>query len=240
MKIGTVDIEKVYLGDTEISAIYLGDTKVYESSSFPDWQLGDRLDGKATFVGYFDSTNPDDQSTQRYAFFALDGNYRQGGLSYRTSSTAIDFLPTYNYTTAVIASHLSEITESGTYAMTKVITAGISDFPIYDKANSASVSFNGTTYYGKVPNLVELKAIYENRTVIDNADISGERTLATWAQWDGSTKNRVFAETLKNTSTAFTIADQSGMYQTSTTYGANNKYGVVPIIEIPVPAGHGA
>lgn len=233
---GTTGSESLTVDDVMI-AVNKGWTVAGGPQPIPDWQVGDRLDGKATFVGYFDSVNPDDSSTQRYAFFALDGNYRAGktGLT-EYGITFNNLLPTHDYNTSFIGQHLSEITESATYSMSVVKTLGINSYPAFKAADNISVSFNGTTYTAVVPNLVEVKAIWDNRATIDSVDPSGVRTLATWGMWDGeSSYDRVISTTIRNSQGAF-------QYNSGGNFAENHFYaqfGFVPIIEIPVPAGHG-
>ena len=195
------------------------------------------MDNKATFVGYFDSVNPDDSSTQRYAFFALDGNYRAAQLGLTEYGVTFnDLLPTHDYNTSLIGQNLNEITESATYSMSVVKNLGINSYPAFKAADNISVSFNGITYTAVVPNLVEVKAIWDNRTAIDSVDPSGVRTLATWGMWDGSSYDRVISTTIRNQQYAFQY-NSSGNFAENRFYAT---YGFVPIIEIPVPAGHGA
>lgn len=242
--------ETVFMNGTDSNDIMLFGDIVYMNcveggggggQSIPNWQLGDRLDGKATFVGYFDSVNPDDQSTQRYAYFALDGNYRTGNIIFADSSTVVENagLPIHDYSMDEIASHLAEITESATYTMNKIKAVGISNFPAFESANGASVSFNGQTYNGIIPNLIELKAIYDNSAAIDAVDVSGVNPLSAWSKFNGTRKDFVWSATISNINDAFGVRG-SGAFYTSATSGANNSFSMLPIIEIPVPAGHGA
>ena len=68
MKIGTLDVEKVYLGNTEISKIYLGSTSVYENSApQPEGKLYAYTNGDDTIYtidevlqGTFKSLNTND------------------------------------------------------------------------------------------------------------------------------------------------------------------------------------
>lgn len=192
-------------------------------------------------MGYFDSINPDDSSTQRYAYFALDGNYRRGDINFADTSTVVENagLPIHDYSYSQIASHLAEITESATYTMNKIKAVGISNFPAFETANVASVSFNGQTYNGVIPNLIELKSIYDNRAAIDAVDVSGVNPLSEWSKFDGTRKDFVWSATIRNINNAFGVR-KSGAYYTSTTSGANFSFSMLTIIEIPVPAGHGA
>lgn len=210
------------------------------SSSQPDWQLGDRLDNKATFVGYFDSVDPDTQATQRYAYFVLDGNYRSVG-KYASSTSASNALSTMTdnifYWTGKQDPKPIDSTLSGTWVMSQIKDLGITNYPLFEHANNISVSYNGNTYTAVVPNAYQLKQIWENRVFLDTLDASGENNLTAWTF---GTRKRAYTcaigqgNTGYTTFTSFIITSSGSVDSAGSLDGANFTSGYVPIIEIPV------
>ena len=210
------------------------------SSSQPDWQLGDRLDNKATFVGYFDSIDPDTQATQRYAYFVLDGNYRSVG-KYASSTSASDALSTMTdnifYWSGSQAPKPIDSTLSGTWVMSQIKDLGVTNYPLFDHANNISVSYNGNTYTAVVPNAYQLKQIWENREFLDTLDTSGVNNLTNWTF---GTRKRAYTCAIGQGNTGYTtftglvVSSSGSVTSTGSLDGGNFTSGYVPIIEIPV------
>ena len=215
-------------------ALYAGHTPLQQ------WTLGDRLDNKATFVGYFDSVNPDTNTAQRYAYFVLDAAYRSTSALRDNSSSILSAnspIPVYStYTDALAAK------ESATYNCSKLEAVGT--FPPIDFAKAVSVNYNGNTYYGVIPNATELLEIYNNRETLDTYDptITDYATLSL-TEWASTEKSRVWTSTAGDASTGngltFWAKKKTGTgnnawYIPTQINNLNFAAAAFPIIEIPV------
>ena len=215
-------------------ALYAGHTPIQS------WALGDRLDNKATFVGYFDSVNPDDNTTQRYAYFVVDAQYRSSSAVKDNTGGVLSAdspIPVYSTYTDITAA-----TESATYNCTKLTPS--TNFPPIDFAKAVSVNYNGNTYYGVIPNAAEILEIYNNRETLDTYDptITDYSSLSL-TEWASSEKSRIWTSTAGNASTGngltFWAKKKTGTgsnawYLPSQINNPNFSAMACPIIEIPV------
>ena len=118
-----------------------------------------------TVSGFFTDAND-----VEYAVVCLDAQYRNLGLTWcSNSSTAVTNLPQYSNQT------LYSTTETATFNTQKIL-----DFCIAQSATSTACShcrnksfiIDGTTYYGQLPNIVEVIDIYRHSATIDSMDTS--------------------------------------------------------------------
>lgn len=226
--------ESPFPGEIDMSAF-----RVYNSTGVSIWGtdpyeptspiLYDKVNNKATVVGYF--TNGEGQ---KYAVCVADGIYRS---SYLRWSSASEDTPLTGYATAE-AALLS--TDSATENM-NVISSNysLSTYEAFNASNNQSLTYRGTTYNGVLPNAKELKMIYDNRTLLDNADITiinnSSYSLSNWNM--GGNSN--YACWSSNEADPFNYAyalDSSGNWKSlgQDSYKKWNYYGVIPVFEIPV------
>ena len=187
-----------------------------------EFQLGDRIDNKATFVGYFDSVNPDDSSTQRYAYFVVDSTYRVKSKMWGMS------VPT-DYPAYTTASDAEAAKESATWNTQEMIDTGSANYQAANSCRSVSITYNGNTYYGQLPNLYELEQIYANRVALDAADptTDTDNNLTNWTIGGG--QGDVWSS--NNSSSGGYKVNASGQAAVLTRTQTRN---VIPVIEIPI------
>ena len=187
------------------------------------YSLGDRIGGCASFVCYFNSTNPETNVDQKYAVFVLDAAYRSANTS--TQNRVVSpILTLYSISEAFNAK------ESSTYNTT-VILSNYTDYDCFNKARSAAVlTLSDVVYASQLPNAYELKAIYDNRATLDSFDptLSDYSTLGlnAWAQ-------SAFCSTFTSdgSSTNYVI-NQSG--NLISPIGGQTSFNTIPVFEIPV------
>lgn len=213
---------------------------VSSTSTDGAYVFGDRLGGVATFVGYFDSVDPNTQATQKYAYFVCDAQYRNSYKYVADQNNPLEFnLPKYeseNYSSALNAK------ESATYNTNSVydqyggsISSGYLSAWYYTRnpnGQSLIVTVDGVPYSPQLPNFYELKQIYDHRSALDLADPTAEQnptlTLSYWP--DGS--DGYCASSTFSTQLGFFCINKNGGYRDRSTNYWN--LGVIPVFEIPV------
>lgn len=207
-----------------------------ETSAEGVYSLGDRIGNIATFVCYFNSTNPETNVDTKYAVFVLDAKYR--GLTQLGGANAYqNLMPRYNFTD--IATAITR-KESATWN-TDTIINGASIYsetcPAFTLCRQVSININGQTYQGQLPNMYELYQIRANKETLDTFDPTlsdyPDNSLSNWNM--GKTGyNEVFQsqyEIANNNLSTIIVLTKAGVTYEGITGGS---YGVVPVFEIPV------
>lgn len=205
---GNTTINKTMLPTTDPNGVYT---------------LGDRLGGIASFVCYFNATNPDTQAGEKYAVFVLDAKYRT------SSSVLLASGGTYltqQYSTSALA---LEAKESATYNTNFLINNNTeAQAPaVYAARNAATITVDGVAYQAQVPNLYELNEILSNYSALDLAD-------TTTTDYSSLTLTTMFASTVWSSSAYNTVRGYivNNFSLNQNTYSVGR--GVVPVFEIPV------
>lgn len=147
------------------------------------YSLGDRIGNIATFVDYFNTTNPETNVDQKYAVFVLDAAYRSYLTSSSTAGTSlvVPNLPTYTESGSKTA------TESATFNCDCYLAVPNVTWTIINQARNISVTLGGNTYYGQIPTMPQLLKIRDLGAAIDAKDPTlryySSNSLATW--WSG-------------------------------------------------------
>ena len=171
-----------------------------------------------TVSGFFTDTN-----NVEYAVVCLDAQYRLARGTYcSNTSTAVTDLPMYS------SWAIWEAKETATFNTQKILdfcTAQSATSTACTHCRSKSFTIDGTTYYGQLPNLVELVDICKNYTAIQSADtsVSQYRSLgfpASNRTWSSSQYSSTYGWNVGN------IGDANA------TAKAPN-YFVAPVLEIP-------
>lgn len=166
-----------------------------------------------TVSGFFTDAND-----VEYAVVCLDAQYRLESAQYLSARGAVvTGLPQYSDW------NIWEAKETATFNTQKII-----DFCEGSSYTSTAVShcrsksfvINGVTYYGQLPNIIELIDIAKNRTAINNADTSGGRLGNHSYCWSSSQYDA---------NKAWCITD----YANATHYSRDNQYCACPVLEIP-------
>jgi hypothetical protein len=172
-----------------------------------------------TVSGFFTDGN-----NVEYAVVCLDAQYRFAQGTYcNNTSTAVTDLPVYS------SWAIWEAKETATFNTQKILdfcTAQADTSTACTHCRSKSFTIDGTTYYGQLPNIVELVDICKNYTAIQSADTSvsqysslglprtSERT------WSSSQYSSNYGWLVSNTGSAG--------YGNKTSY-----FFVAPVLEIP-------
>lgn len=172
-----------------------------------------------TVSGFFTDAND-----VEYAVVCLDAQYRLAKGTYcSNTSTAVTDLPMYSNWT------IWEAKETATFNMQKILdfcTAQSATSTACTHCRSKSFTIDGTTYYGQLPNIVELVDICKNYTAIQSADTSVSQYSSLGLP---RTSDRAWSSSQCNSTNCWTVANNGNV-----TYNNKaNNYFVAPVLEIP-------
>lgn len=172
-----------------------------------------------TVSGFFTDAN-----NVEYAVVCLDAQYRLAEGTYCSDiSTAITDLPMYSVWA------IWEAKETATFNTQKILdfcTAQSATSTACSHCRSKSFTIDGTTYYGQLPNILELVDICKNYTAIQSADTSVSQYSSLGLPrtsdrtWSSSQYSRNLGWYVNNTGSP-TVANKSGGFF------------VAPVLEIP-------
>lgn len=213
----------------DINATYkttLADIKAYCVGGGDAYAVGDRVvDDSDNPVGTVSSIFTDGNG-QRYAVVCLDAQYRLASAQYCSdTSTIISNLPTYDSTTW----GPWEAKETATYNTQKILdfcTANGYTSEACSHCRTLSFTIDGTTYYGQLPNIVELNDIQRNHTALNTADT----TAGSYSSVDFSTGRDNWSSSQYSTSYAWSTNISGTIYRNTKT----KTYCVAPVLEIPL------
>lgn len=201
-----------------------GSVKSYMLEPSQGLNLWDRVDGKGTVTGFFTDGNG-----TKYAVVVADAAYRTGGQKWSTSTVDTP-LPNYSSDSEALAA-----TESATFNMDAIRgNYDLSTYPAFNSAYSNTITFDGVTYNGLLPNAAELQMIFTNREYLDTLDTSlvdyPNNDLTTW-NIGGNSLSFCWSSTECNSTGAWSL-HSSDVW---TNRGKSNySIGIIPIFEIPV------
>lgn len=245
-KISATGYKTIYGSQLITADTTISKNMITESDPNGVYSLGDRIGNMASFVGYFNSINPDDNSTQKYAVFVLDAAYR-GRASYVGNLGTYSGLPLPNNSSV-------NSTESATYngdVMYQTYTTSQLQNSAFALCRQYSVVLGGQTYYAQFPNINELSMIAgENGTAgedfresLDDLDPTltsySNNSLKSW-NIAGTSNNMIIASTLGHPDSYNTQKCwycYTGINVTKSLYNETplyQTYGVIPVFEIPV------
>lgn len=172
-----------------------------------------------TVSGFFTDSND-----VEYAVVCLDAQYRLARGTYcSNTSSAITDLPVYS-TWAIW-----EAKETATFNTQKILdfcTAQSATSTACKHCRSKSFTIDGTTYYGQLPNLVELVDICKNYTAIQSADTSVSQYSSLGFP---RTSDRTWSSSQYDGYYAWSVINNGNTY----TNGKQNNHFVAPVLEIP-------
>lgn len=214
----TINGSQLITADTTISK-----TMIPTTDPNGVYTLGDRLGGIASFVCYFNATNPDTQADEKYAVFVLDAKYRTTNVALLTSAGT--YL-TQQYSTTDLALAAKESAIYNTNFLINNNTEAQAP-AVYAARNAATITVDGVVYQAQVPNLYELNEILSNYSALDLAD-------TTTTDYSSLTLTTMFASTVWSSSARNTVRGYivSNFSLSQNTYASGR--GVVPVFEIPV------
>ena len=201
----------LFLGKTAVSpVINVGKGSVTPSTKYKLLQrvIDDSNNEIGTVSGFFT-----DKNDVEYAVVCLDATYRNSSAQWASAMENVTNMPLYDNWT------IWEATETATENTTLILASKTSSACTY--CRSKSFTIGGVTYYGQLPNIIELVDIARHRTAINAADTSGGSiTIATYNNYWSSNQ----------------FDSSGGWFITSGGTAFNNKttnYYVCPVLEIP-------
>lgn len=160
----------LFLGKTAISpVINVGGGSVTPSAKYKLLQRvsDDSNNEIGTVSGFFT-----DKNDVEYAVVCLDAIYRNSSAQWASATGDVTNMPLYDNWT------IWEAPETATENTTLILASKTSSACTH--CRSKSFTIGGVTYYGQLPNIIELVDIARHRTAINAADTSGGSiTIAT-------------------------------------------------------------
>jgi len=174
-----------------------------------------------TVSGFFSDAN-----NVEYAVVCLDAQYRLDSAAWcSNNSTTVTNLPTYS----TDQWGPWESKETATYNTQKILdfcNANSYTSEACSHCRSKSFTIDGVTYYGQLPNMIELYDIVRNHTALNTAD----PTASSYSSVDFSTGRSVWSSSQESNLYVWSAASHGGMSH----YSRSFTFGVVPVLEIPV------
>ena len=160
----------LFLGKTAVSpVINVGGNSDTPSVKYKLLQrvIDDSNNEIGTVSGFFT-----DKNDVEYAVVCLDATYRNSSAQWASAMENVTNMPLYDNWT------IWEATETATENTTLILASETSSACTH--CRSKSFTIGGVTYYGQLPNIIELVDIARHRTAINAADTSGGSiTIAT-------------------------------------------------------------
>lgn len=231
----TVSASKLIKEDTIINV-----NMIPATSTEGVYTFGDRIGGIATFVGYFDSTDPNTQEAKKLAVFVLDAKYRTNGKNVVTYWDAYYSWGLPQYSNSTLALNAKESATYNTQYLFDNFTVNTNTFrPLYYARNAATIEVDGKYYSAQLPNLYELQQIYTNRVNLDTFDPTltnyPTNNLSDWnLSYSTDYYNGCWSSTESSSSSVFSIRRDGSITTGSKSTGSDNRLGIIPIFEIPV------
>ena len=196
------------------------------SGSGDKYKVGDRVnDDSDNPVGTVSSIFTDGNG-DRYAVVCLDAvNRLASGTWCSDNTTIVTDLPTYNKEQW----GPWEAKETATYNTQKILdfcAANNYTSEACSHCRSKSFTIDGTTYYGQLPNLIELYDIVRNHTALNNAD----PTASSYSSVNFSTGLSWWSSSQYSSNNAWSTGMMGDMIGSI----KNKKSNVVPVLEIPL------
>ena len=185
-----------------------GGTPTHKKYSLLDRVYSDANAAIGTVSGFFT-----DKNDVEYAVVCLDATYRNSSAQWASAEENVTNMPLYDNWT------IWEAPETATENTTLILASETSSACTH--CRSKSFTIGGVTYYGQLPNIIELVDIARHRTAINAADTSG-----------GS----ITIKTYNNYWSSNQFNSNGGWFITSGGIAFNNKttdYYVCPVLEIP-------
>lgn len=204
----------------------LADVKAYCGGGSTDkYKVGDVVKDDSNndvgvVSGFFTDAN-----NQKYAVVCLNAQYRLASGVWCIDQSTVTGLPTYDQTTW----GPWEAKETATYNTQKILdfcTSSGATSTACSHCRTLSFTIEGQTYYGQLPNMIELNDIVRNHTAINTADITA------------SSYTSVNFVTSKNAWSSSQNSSNNGWFANGNGYiGGNSKTNswlVIPVLEIPL------
>lgn len=201
------------------------------------YSLGDRIGGIASFVCYFNSTNPETNVDTKYAVFVLDAQYRNAS-KLGCPNTYQNLMPQYTFSDMATALTRKESATWNTNTIINGVSAYSETCPAFTLCRQVSVTLGGQTYQGQLPNMYELYQIWQNKATLDTLDPTlasySSKSLTSWNMGSGyAICLQSQFEVRSDLGSSYILAlNSSGTAEYAEIAGSLR--GVIPVFEIPV------
>lgn len=186
-----------------------GGPATHKKYSVLDRVYDDANTGIGTVSGFFT-----DKNGVEYAVVCLDSIYRNTSVQWTSATGTVTNLPLYSNWT------IWEAPETATENTTLILASKTSSACTHCRQYSFVI--DGTTYYGQLPNIIELTDIARHRTAINTADTSGGSiTIAT--------NNSYWSSSQYNSYNGWSVYGNG----TVDTNSKTTNYYACPVLEIP-------
>lgn len=209
----------------------LADVKAYcGGGSGGKYKVGDRVtDDSDNPVGTVSSIFTDGNG-DRYAVVCLDAVNRSAEEQWLTFTDGVPLVTGMpKYDESVNSWWYDNAKETATYNTQKILDfCSIQGIPSYacNYCRSKSFTIDGTTYYGKLPNIREVFNIWQNRVQIEQNDPTAEQYSST-----NFSSGRTFWSSTQYSATSAWTFTSSGVIVSA---GKTLAKFVVPVLEIPL------
>ena len=196
------------------------DIATIPSGSSGKYKLLDRVKDDSnneigTVSGFFTDVND-----VEYAVVCLDAQYRYTGRTYSTTQTAVTNMPLYNNQIRANAWE-SKVTAT---TNTDLILASVTS-PACNHCRSKSFTIDGITYYGQLPNVIEVSDIAKNYNTLENLDTFASQYSGT----NFSSARTIWASNQYTATNAWRLATTGAIRDSA----KDTSLLVCPVLEIP-------
>lgn len=173
-----------------------------------------------TVSGFFTDAND-----VEYAVVCLDAQYRLASSQYLSENQTITNLPLYNnWITASWRTSRETATSNCDLILAYATAQGYTSSAV-SHCRSQSFVIDGTTYYGQLPNIIELNDIAYHGIELNNLDI----TSTLYTSLNFSTGRSCWSSTQYNSTNAWCLYGNGSI----SSFNKASNYFVAPVLEIP-------
>jgi len=192
-----------------------------------EFQLTRFKDDTNTEIGtYF--CNFTDGSGNTYKVILLDAQYRNDSTQWcSNSSTAVTNMPLYSNLKSSNVWEAGETATQNTQLILDFCTAGGYTSTACSHCRSKSFTVGGVTYYGQLPNLLEVSYIARNYNSFDAMDTSA----SSQSSLNFSSALAIWSSSQYNSGNGWFLSSNNGV---TTGYKTINYYFACPVLEIPL------
>lgn len=166
-----------------------------------------------------------DGNGNKFKVVVLDAQYRLGVGYWCSSTTTVTNMPLYSDLASSNVWEAKETATQNTQLILDYCTANSYTSTACSHCRSKSFVINGVTYYGQLPNEIEVSEIAKNYHAIETMDTSASSNPS----FNFSTSRNIWSSSQYSSGSGWRLGDYGGLFNASKTNG----YFVCPVLEIP-------
>ena len=202
----------------------LGVTGSYEGTGTIDVVLKRFSDDSGTEIGTH-YMNFKDNSNNVFKVICLDSQYRLASGQYSSTANNVTNLPSYADLATSNAWEAKETATTNTQLILNWCSANGYTSTACSHCRSKSFTINGTTYYGQLPNMIEVIHIAKHYHEFDSLDTSA----SSYTSLNFSASRNIWSSTQANASLAWFLVTIGNI-----SFSKTDNLFVTPILEIPI------